>query len=152
MAKKPTAADAQLILQLYDFRREAEMRKARNWWAGSFWPQNADEYTIIATNFSAPENAWLRQVLGYWDMAASLVLRGALNEDLFFDCGGEMWFAFSKVSPFLKEIRTKTNSPKLLVHVEELAKRTKQGRERLKIMEARAEAQRKALAGAAKSS
>jgi hypothetical protein len=152
MAKKPTAADAQLILQLYDFRREAEMRKARNWWGGSFWPQNADEYVRIAANFSAPENAWLRQVLGYWDMAASLVLRGALNEDLFFDCGGEMWFVFSKVSPFLKEIRTKTNSPKLLVHVEELAKRTKQGRERLKIMEARAEAQRKALAGAAKSS
>ncbi len=34
MSKKATSADAQLILQLYDLRREAEMRKARNWWVG----------------------------------------------------------------------------------------------------------------------
>jgi hypothetical protein len=89
MPKKPTAADAQLILELYDLRREAEMRKARSWWGGSFWPQNADEVVKVATAFATPENAWLRQVLGYWDMAASLVLRGALNEDLFFDSGAE---------------------------------------------------------------
>jgi len=143
MAKKPTAADAQIILQLYDFRREAEMRKARAWWSGSFWPQNADDYIKIASAFSIPENAWGRQVMGYWDMAASLVLRGALNEDLFFDCCGEMWFTFAKVSPFLKEIRAKLNSPKLLLHVETLAKKTKEGRERLKTMEARAEGMRK---------
>ena len=48
MAKKPTVADAQLILQLYDLRREAEMRKARNWWAGEFFPQNADDFLKVA--------------------------------------------------------------------------------------------------------
>ena len=47
MAKKPTTADAQLILQLYDLRREAEMRKARNWWVGEFWPQNADDFVKV---------------------------------------------------------------------------------------------------------
>jgi hypothetical protein len=149
MAKKPTAADAELILKLYDLRREAEMRKARHWWAG-FWPQSADDYAKVATAYSTPENAWLRQVLGYWDMAASLVLRNALHEDLFFDNGGEMWFTFAKVSPLLKEIRAKMQTPDLLGRVERLATKTKEGRERLKKMEARAETFRKAQASAAK--
>lgn len=48
MAKRPTAADVQLILELYDLRREAEMRKARNWWAGEFFPQNADDFLKVA--------------------------------------------------------------------------------------------------------
>ena len=143
MAKKPTTGDAQLILHLYDLRREAEMRKARSWWAG-FWPQNADEVMKIATAYSTPENAWLRQVLGYWDMCASLVLRGALNEDLFFDNGGEMWFILAKVSLFLKELREKMKTPQLMGRVERLATRTKEGRERLRTMEARAETFRKA--------
>ena len=77
MAKKPTAADAQLILHLYELRRETEMRKARSWWAGSFWPETAEDYVKVASAFSIPENAWLRQVISYWDMAASFVLRGA---------------------------------------------------------------------------
>lgn len=148
MAKKPTAADAQIVLQLYDFRREAEMRKARAWWGG-FWPQNADDIMKVAGNYAAPENAWFRQVLGYWDMAAALSLRGAVNEELFFDCCGEMWFIFSKVSPFLKDIRVKMNSPKLMLHIEEVVKKTKQGRERLKTMEARAETLRKTMAAKA---
>ncbi len=144
MAKKPTTADAQLILHLYDLRREAEMRKARAWWGGGFWPQSADDILKVATAFSTPENAWFRQVLGYWDMAASLVLRGALNEDLFFDNGAEMWFILGKVSPYLKELREKMKSPQLMGRVEKLATRTKEGRERLKTMEARAETFRKA--------
>ena len=143
MAKKPTTDDAQIILQLYDLRREAEMRKARAWWGGSFLPQDADDFMKIANAYSIPENAWGRKVMGYWDTAASLVLLGALNEDLFFDCCGEMWFTLSKISPFLKEIRSKMNSPTLLLHVETLAKKSKQGRERLKTLEARAETMRK---------
>ena len=73
MAKKPTTADAQLILQLYDLRREAEMRKAAPWWAVSFDPQNADDFLKVAWAMGTQENAWLRQVSGYWDMVASFV-------------------------------------------------------------------------------
>jgi hypothetical protein len=147
MPKKPTAADAQMILQLYDFRREPEMRKARSWWAGSFWPENADDYLKVANAYSIPENAWLRQVISYWEMAAALVLREALNEDLFFDCCGEMWFVLSKVSPFLKEARAKMQSPQLLAHMEKLATKTQAGRERLKTLEARTAAWRKTMVG-----
>ena len=64
MSKKPTSADAQLVLQLYDLRREAEMRKARNWWAAEFFPQSADDVMKVAFIASAPENNWFRQVAG----------------------------------------------------------------------------------------
>ena len=95
MSKKPTAADAQLILQLYDLRREAEMRKARNWWVTGFWPQSADDFMKIAWAMGTQENNWLRQVGGYWSMAAAFVLQGALNEDLFIQpaVSGEMFLS-----------------------------------------------------------
>src|SRR6185369_13025051 len=94
MPRKATAADAQLIMQLYDLRRESELRKARAWWA-NFWPQSADDVMAVASKFGSQENAWFRQASGYWEMAASMVVRGALNADLFFDANGEMWFAFA---------------------------------------------------------
>jgi hypothetical protein len=145
MPKNPTTADAQLILQLYDLRREAEMRKARKWYAGSFWPENGDDYAKVANAFSIPENAWLRQVISYWGMAAALVLKGALNEELFFETCGEMWFTLSKVSPIMKDVRAKMQTPELFAHMEKLATRSKAGKERLKNLEARMAAWRKSM-------
>ena len=149
MPKKPTAADAQIIMRLYDFRREPEMRKARAWFAGSFWPKNGDDVVQVIKAVNPQENAWFRQVSGYWDMAASFVMRGALNEDLFFDSGAEMWFSLAKVYPFLKETREKAQTPTYLARVEKLATRTKDGRDRLQTMVKRVEARRAALAKAA---
>lgn len=148
MPKKPTAEDAQIIMRLYDLRREAEMRKARAWYAG-WWPRSADEILQVLNNFGAQENAWFRQVNGYWDMAASFVLRGALNEDTFFDNGGEMWFILAKLQPFLKEVREKANIPQGFMRVEKVATRTKDGRDRLQMMLKRAESRRAALAAKA---
>ena len=79
MPKGPTTADAQVILQLYDLRREAEMRKARSWWFVSFWPQSADDFMKVVNEVGMPENAWLRQVIGYWDLAAALALSGVVR-------------------------------------------------------------------------
>lgn len=152
MPKNPTPADAQLILQLYDLRRETEMRKARSWFAGSFWPETADDYAKVANAYSIPENAWLRQVISYWGMASALVLNGALNEDLFFDTCGEMWFALSKVSPILKEVRAKMQTPDLFLHMEKLATKSKAGKERLKTLEVRMVAIRKSMVGTTRDS
>ncbi|HLB90972.1 MAG TPA: hypothetical protein VJK27_01450, partial [Terriglobales bacterium] len=74
MAKKATAQDAEVILKLYDLRREAEMRKARHWFVAEFWPESADDFLKVANAFPSQENSWIRQVGSYWDMAASLVL------------------------------------------------------------------------------
>ena len=143
MPKKATAEDAKIIMRLYDLRREAEMRKARSWYAG-WWPASADEVLQVINSFGSQENAWFRQVNGYWDMAASFVLRGALNEVLFFDCSAEMWVILAKLLPFLKEVRQKANIPQGFLRVERVATRTKEARERLQLMVKRAEARRAA--------
>jgi hypothetical protein len=135
MPKKPTAADAQLILQLYDLRREAEMRKARNWWVTGFWPESADEIMKIVGAMGSQENNWLRQVGGYWNMAAAFVLQGVLNEELFIQpaVSGEMFFIFAKVHPFLKELREKMGDPHMFENIEKVITGSKFGRERLKL-------------------
>jgi hypothetical protein len=134
MSKKATASDAQLILQLYDLRREAEMRKARSWWFSEFWPQSVDEYMKVAGAMGSQENNWLRQVAGYWSMAASFVLHGALNEDLFLQpaVSGEMYFVFAKIHPFLKELREKSGDPHMFGNIEKVITSSKFGRDRLK--------------------
>ena len=134
MAKKPTTSDAHLILELYDLRREAEMRKARSWWLGEFWPQNADDFLKVAGAMGTQENNWLRQVGGYWSMAASFVLQGVLNEELFIQpaVSGEMYFVLAKVHPFLKELREKMGDPRLFANIEKVITKSKFGRERLK--------------------
>jgi hypothetical protein len=144
MSKKPTASDAQLIMQLYDLRREAEMRKARSWWLGEFWPQSADDFMKIAGAMGSQENNWLRQVGGYWSMAASFVLHGAVSEELFIQpaVSGEMVFVFAKVQPFLKELREKSGDPQLFGNIEKVITGSKFGRERLKLTLKRVETMR----------
>jgi hypothetical protein len=151
MPTKPTATDAELIMRLYDLRREAEMRKARNWWLTGFWPQSADEIMKIASALGSQENNWLRQVGGYWEMAASFVLHGTLNEDLFLEgsFSGEMFFIFAKVRPFLKELREKMQAPNMFGNIEKLINSSQKAQETLKMVEARVTARRKAMADAA---
>jgi hypothetical protein len=144
MSKKATATDAQLIMQLYDLRREPEMRKARSWWLGEFWPQNADDFLKVAWAMGTQENNWLRQVGGYWSMAASFVLQGALSEELFIQpaVSGEMVFVFAKVQPFLKELREKMGDPQMFGNIEKVITGSKFGRDRLKLTLKRIETMR----------
>jgi hypothetical protein len=150
MPDKATSADAQLILQLYDLRREAEMRKARDWWAAQFFPRNADDFLKVAWNMGSQENKWLRQVSGYWGMAASLVLSGTLNEDLFLQpaISGEMFVIYAKVHPFIKELREKLGDPEVFLNVEKVITRTEWGRNRLQFMLKRVEMMREKMAAA----
>jgi hypothetical protein len=152
MANKATPHDANLVLKLYDLRREAEMRKARSWFGAEFWPQSAADVLKVANAFPSQENAWMRQVGGYWDMAASLVLHGALNEELFLQPGisGEMFFIFAKIHPFLKEVREKMNNPEAFANIEKVATGSKLARKRLERVSKNIENRRKALAKPAK--
>jgi hypothetical protein len=150
MAKKPTAADAQLILQLYDLRRESEMRKAREWWGNQFWPSNADDFMKVAWAMGTPENRWLRQVSGYWGLVANFVLEGILNETLFLTpaFSGEMFILFAKIQPFMKELREKLNDPKAFAEIEKAITRTKWGRDRLQFFIKRLAVMRERVAAA----
>src|SRR5262252_4580613 len=144
MATKASASDAQLILKLYELRREPEMRKARNWWFNDFWPNNADDFLKVAWAMGTPENNWLRQVGGYWGMVASFVNNGALNEQLFLAPGfsGEMFLIYAKVHPYIKELREKLNDPNAWKDIETAVTRTKWGRDRLQFMIKRVEQMR----------
>ena len=127
-----TFADAELILKLYDLRREPVMRRARDFVNGSIWPQSADDIVRIFQAFGDEQNAYLRQVMSYWDMAASLVLRGALHDELFLDSAGEMIFVYAKVQPFLNEIREKLQIPEFLGNIERLLNQSETGQTKLK--------------------
>lgn len=154
MSEKATPTDAELLLKLYDLRRETEMRKARNWWLVTFNPQSADDFLKIAMEFGAQENNWLRQVMGYWSMAASLALNGAINKELFLEpsFSGEMFFIFAKMKPFLKEIREKMQNDHLLGHIENLINGSEKGREFLKHVEGQIARRREMMAKMAKAS
>ena len=112
-----TTHDAELILRLYDLRREPLMREARSF-IFNFMPQTIDDVMVIVSDFSLKENAFFRQVVGYWDMAASLVLRGALNEDLARDNFQELIFVYSRLQPFLAEVRKRTGMEGLAAHMQ----------------------------------
>ena len=144
MARKPTAEDARLILELYNLRREPEMRKARQWWLTKFWPKDADEFMKLGMSLGTEENNWLRQVLSYWGIAISFVSNGVLSEQLFFDPAfcGELYFIYAKVRPFLKELREKTKNPELLLAFEKAILGSKVGLAHFKKLEPRVQAMR----------
>ncbi len=91
MSTQTTYDDANLILRLYELRREEKMRKAREWFMGSFAPASMEEAMKIAPPGS-PENVMVRQVVSYWEMVASFVTAGVLNQDLLFESTGELVF------------------------------------------------------------
>jgi hypothetical protein len=128
-----TTAEGELALHLYDLRRETEMRKARNWFAHEFWPRSFSELEQTMMEFQSPQNHWCRQVMSYWDLAASLVVHGALKPELFYDTCGEAWFCYAKLKPFIQEGRDKF-SPDFLVNFEKAIEGTKEGRQRLQDM------------------
>src|SRR5579863_9451590 len=116
-----TPADAEIILKLYDLRRETLMRQARAWVTGEFWPATAEEYFAVAANSADPHNPFLRQVIGYWEMAAAMVLHGAVSAELFVDCNNEGFFLLAKFAPILDDIRER--NPTFLQKTTELVKR-----------------------------
>jgi hypothetical protein len=106
MANKVESAD--LILKLYDLRREEKMRKAREWFF-SFNPQSADEYW--QTMMDPEVGSYARMVISYWDMAATMVVQGAIDADLFNETAGEHIMVFSKLEPILGDLRERFQKP-----------------------------------------
>ena len=106
---------AQLNLTLFDLRREPALRAARAWFFSEFNPETFEELVTLA---SGEHNASFRMVLGYWDMAASLVVDGAISAPAFLAAHGEIFATFSKVHPFLAELRAATGEGDFCKHIE----------------------------------
>lgn len=146
--KKGTAKDAQVVIQLYDLRRDPVMRAARKFMVSEFWPQGYDEFKALMLDYGSERNAFARQCLTYWDMAAAMVLHGAVDEDLFHATNTEPYFLFAKFGHYLPQLRNEYISSDFLKNLEALASRPK-GKQRIKDYHVRLEARRKAAAARA---
>ena len=146
-AQRPaTYDDANLLLRLYELRREEKLRAARDWFAKNFHASTLEEMQKLCP-MGSQENAYLRMVTGYWDMAASLVSSGAIDGDSFRAAHGEIVGAFAKIQPFLAELRATVSEPDFCKHIEAVvlastdAEATlKRRRERLRALARQAEA------------
>src|SRR5262249_62148159 len=99
-----TPQDADLIIKLYDLRRDETMRKARNYFAFEFFPKSVDDVKEILTNIQEyPEqNAYFRQVISYWEMAAAMVNHGSIDHGLFFDTNAEFFGVGGRFADFFE--------------------------------------------------
>ena len=140
-----SAADAELLLKLYDLRRDATMRAARQWICAEFQPESAQDVIAILKAPGSQNNQYLRQVTSYWEMAASFVLRGALDAELFVECNAENIFLLAKFHPWLEEIRIV--APEFLVRTELLASKISGARAALERYLRTSEARRPELVG-----
>jgi hypothetical protein len=124
---------AELILKLYELRREAVMRQARGFIGGEFLPSSVDD---LVTQASAGDQraGFILQVYGYWDMVAAFVIHGALSERLVYDTCQEMYFQYAKIQQYLAEFREKMNLPEFLRSLEAVAEGSEDSRARVKVM------------------
>jgi len=125
---------AELILKLYELRREATMREARSYIGGEFLPASADEMVSIVAN-GGKHSAFVLQVYGYWDMVAAFVANGALDAKLVYDTCQEMYFQYAKIQPYLAEFRRQMNLPEWMISIERLVDGSEPGRARLATMQ-----------------
>lgn len=110
--------DAELILKLYELRREPVMREARTWFF-TFNPQSPQDFLDALTS---DKSGYYRMVVSYWDMAASFVNNGAIDAQMFNDANGEHLFVYAKLEPFLPALREEMGNPNFLGHLEKVVK------------------------------
>lgn len=110
--------DADLILKLYDLRREKTMREARTWFF-MFNPQSPKDFLDVMIS---DKSGYFRMVVSYWDMACSFVNNGAIDEQMFNDANGEHIFVYAKMEPFLEALRAESGNPEYLAHLEKVVK------------------------------
>jgi hypothetical protein len=122
MGTKPTHEQAQLHLQVYDLRREAKLRQARDWFFKNYFAETLEDSARIAPPGSE-NGALAMQVLSYWEHACALLNYGLLHEDLFFETSGEFFAVWERVKAVTPQFRKLFANPQFLGHLEKAAER-----------------------------
>jgi len=122
MESKPTHEQAQLNLQLYDLRREARLRQARDWYFKNYFVDSFEDSMRIAAP-GTEEGTFVMMVFSYWDQACALLNYGLLHEDLFFETSGEFFGVWERVKPIVQQGRERFANKLFLAHVEKAANR-----------------------------
>jgi hypothetical protein len=129
----PAIQQAELILKLYELRREAVMRQARGFIGGAFLPVSTEDM-VAQVSAGTQESGFILQVYGYWDMVSAFVIHGALAEQLVYDTCQEMYFQYSKIQPYLAGFREQMNLPEFLRSLQAVAEYSEESRARVKVM------------------
>jgi len=127
---KSALKQADLILKLYEMRRETAMRAARDYVGGEFRPKSVDEFVSLVRE-GGKQSGYILQVYGYWDIVAAFVVHGALDEALVYDTCQEMYFQFEKIQPHLAGFRQKMDLPEFLKSIESVVEGSQERRTRL---------------------
>ncbi|MGC2513648.1 MAG: hypothetical protein WA383_03940, partial [Terriglobales bacterium] len=122
MDAKPTHEQAQLHLQIYDMRREARLRQARDWFMKNYFVDNLDDWMKLAAP-GTENGAFAMMVLSYWDQACAMLNYGLLHENLFFETSGEFFGVWDRVRPALPQAREKFMNKQFLANLEKAAQR-----------------------------
>lgn len=122
MSTKPTHEQAQLQLQVYDQRREAKLRQARDWFFQNYSPGNFAEAMKIAAP-GTEGGTYFGMVIGYWEQTCALLNHGLLHEDLFFPTTGELFGVWERIKPIVAEGRAQFSNPQFLINLEKAAER-----------------------------
>ena len=125
---------AQLLLKLYELRREPVLREARKWWLTDLTPETLDETVQMITG---QNNPFYRMVAGYWDMAASFVTFGAVDPQMFRAANGEIMATTSRIFPFLAQLRERNKMPEFYAHAEKFVRSQPDGLERMDMLRQR---------------
>jgi hypothetical protein len=122
MANKPTHEQAQLQLQVYDLRREARLRQARDWFQQKYSAETLEEAMRIAAP-GTEQGTFFGMVIGYWEQTCALLNYGLLHEDLFFETNGEFFGIWEQLKPVVPQFRKEFSEPNMLANMEKAAKR-----------------------------
>ena len=133
--KKPDHHDAELVLRVYDLRREPVLRQARETLRTEFWPRNAED-AVALTRGNHPLNGAYRQVGTYWEMVYGIVRHGIVHPGYFLETNGEGLFLYAKVEPYVAEMRKQT-TPLVFRNTEWLATKCPEGRQLFLVLRAR---------------
>lgn len=120
MKEKPDHHDADLLLRLYELRRDEKLREGRDWVIGQMDAASLDDFSKRYPPGSK-ENAYFRMATSYWEMAGSFVNQGLINSELFFETTGEFWSVWTRVKPLVAAIRVQYKNPHYLENLETMA-------------------------------
>ena len=119
MREHPDHHDAELLLRLYDLRRESKLRQAREWYLREFRAESLEDF-YKRYPIGSEENAFFRMVTSYWDMAASIVNHGLIQEEFFFETTGEFFAVWEKVKHLVSPAREAYKNPFVWTNLESL--------------------------------
>jgi hypothetical protein len=122
LREPPDHHDAELLLRLYELRREEKLRQAREWFMREFYVQSLEESRQRFPSGSQ-ENTYYRMVTSYWEMVASIVNHGLIKEDFFFENTGEIWIVWQRIKPLAPALRETSKNPLYWKNLESLCEK-----------------------------